>query len=90
MQCAPPTPGVRDLRTRIEAALLERQALLAWPDADAPQVRDYIEALGLRITWMLEQVARLSPPLGALDDQAALPGKFDRFLNGRHAERRAG
>ena len=72
---------------QIEAALLERQTLLA--GRDTPAARDRIDALGLRVAALLEQIARVQPPAALdLDDEA--PGEFDRFLDRGGAERRAG
>ncbi|CAA9233755.1 MAG: hypothetical protein AVDCRST_MAG77-1131 [uncultured Chloroflexi bacterium] len=90
MQCDEPHPGVRDLLLRIEAALTERRELLAGPDAGDERVRDYVDALCLRITWLLDRLAQLYPPAAALKDQAAVPGEFDRFLDRGDAQRRAG
>ncbi len=83
-----PPPGVRDLLTRVEAALVERQTLLAGPDT--PLVRARIDALDLRVTELLAQIATVQPPERTLDDQAAAPGEFDRFLKRGHSKRGAG
>jgi hypothetical protein len=73
--------------TALEAALGERQLLL---EADTPLGRSRATALGLRIAALLDQLSRLSPPQGTLEDEAAAPGEFDRFLGSGDAERLAG
>jgi hypothetical protein len=72
----------------LQAVLAERQAVLTGPDTRA--ARDRGAALGLRAAGLLRQIERLYPPGGALEDQAAAPGEFDRFLNHGGAERLAG
>ena len=72
----------------MEMALRERQALLGGPDT--PPSRAHIDALGLRVADLLEEIAGVHPPRGALQDEAAVPGEFDRFLHGGDAKRRAG
>ncbi len=79
--------AVRDLLTRVQAALSERQALLAGPDT--PLVRSRIDALDLRVTELLAQIATIQPPEGTLDDQAAVPGEFDSILGRGHSKQRA-
>jgi hypothetical protein len=88
-----PLPQAPRALAQIEAALLERQALLLGPDT--PAARDRIDALGLRVAALLEQIEAAHPPRGdralrALEDEAAPPGAFDRFLGRGGAERRAG
>jgi hypothetical protein len=83
-----PQPTDPRLVREIQTALLERQALLAGPDT--PQARARIDALGLRVAELLEQIAGVQPPEAVLDDQASAPGEFDRFLGRGDPERRAG
>ena len=61
-----PPPGVRDLLTRVEAALAERQTLLAGPDTPAAQAR--IDTLRMRLAALLEQFMRVHPPAAVLED----------------------
>ena len=59
-------PGVRDLLTRVEAALAERQTLRA--GMDAPAARDRIDSLGMCLAALLEQLMRVHPPAAVLED----------------------
>jgi hypothetical protein len=76
-------------RSRTAAnALGERQALLLGPDTPAARAR--IDALGLRVADLLEEIAGVQPPAAALEDEAAAPGEFDGFLHRGDPERPAG
>ena len=79
--------AVRPVITALQAALGERQALLAKPDTFGAWRRT--AALDVLIAGVLEQLAALQPPAAVLDNQAAAAGEFDRFLNRGYAERRA-
>ncbi len=56
------TGEVRALIAGIEAALVDRQALLLGPDAGAPWARERIDSLGARIAALLERLTALYPP----------------------------
>ncbi len=81
------TLALRTLVAELEAAMRERQLLLA--GRDAPAVRPRIDALGWRVAELLDQIAAVYPP-AALDVQAVVSGEFDRFLDRGGAQRRAG
>jgi hypothetical protein len=83
-----PTGAPAGQPAAIALLLSERQALLAGPNT--PQALARIEALGLRVAELLEQIAGVQPPEALLDDQASTPGEFDRFLGRDRPERRAG
>ena len=80
-------PATGPLIDALQAALVERQTLLAGPNTPAGQDRS--DALKLRIDALLDRLARVHPPT-ALKDQTAAPGEFDRFLHGGGAQRLAG
>jgi hypothetical protein len=46
----------------IEAALLDRQALLLGPDAEEQWARERIDSLGAHLAALLERLAVLYPP----------------------------
>jgi len=71
----------------LQAALVERQILLAGPDT--LQTVRRVAALGLHIAELLDQLAAVHPPRGSLKDQASVPGEFASFLSGNHAKRLA-
>ena len=71
----------------LQAALVERQALLAGPDTLRAWRRT--AALDVLIAGLLEQLAAVQPPTALLENEAAAPGEFDCFLNGGYAQRRA-
>ena len=81
-------PALRGLLAKLEAALGERQVLLARPDTPAAQAR--IDALELRLEELMDQLTAAHPPASMLEDEAVVPGEFDRFVGRGDPERRAG
>ncbi|CAA9271811.1 MAG: hypothetical protein AVDCRST_MAG77-3210 [uncultured Chloroflexi bacterium] len=73
--------------TALQAALGERQALLAVPDTFGAWRRT--AALDVLIAGLLEQLAAIEPPAALLEDQAAALRAVDRLLNRGHAQRHA-
>ncbi|CAA9236158.1 MAG: hypothetical protein AVDCRST_MAG77-1473 [uncultured Chloroflexi bacterium] len=75
------------LLLQIQATLVERQTLLT--GADTPAAQDRVNALGLSLAQLMDQVVEVRPPAALLENKATALGEFDRFLNRSYTQRRA-
>jgi hypothetical protein len=93
MKPSPLPPDVPTLVEALQAALAERQALLARPDMH--QVDCALTALGQRVRYLLDRLEALVPPaaegtpLVALEGEDTVPGVFDSFVDRDGPQRRA-